>query len=117
MRAAYAFAFATVIVMTTVGTASGQSGSCALPPVEYGNIKEDIDAKASFLKTLVGDIAFKGQVYVAKNDMLLRYSSVDQLNLKQYFLFRICLQIMNDTRLGPDEKIKAFRDASDIVLG
>ena len=72
-----ALAFATAILMTTVGTASAQLSSCARPIVEYGNIKGEIDSKASFLKTFVGDVAFKGQVNVAKNDVLQRYPNAD----------------------------------------
>ena len=115
MRMALAFAFATAILMTTVG-ASAQSSSCALPLVEYGSIKGEIDSRASSLKAFIGDITFKGQVNVLKNELLLRYPRADQSSLKQYFLYIVCLQIMNDTKFDTIEKTKAFREATDVLF-
>jgi hypothetical protein len=116
MNTALAFAFAVAILITTVGAASAQLSSCAPPIVEYRSIKGEIDSKVSGLTAFVGDIAFKGQVYVATNDVLQRYPNADQSRLTQYFLYVLCLQVMDDTKLGSNEKIKAFRDASDVVF-
>jgi hypothetical protein len=117
MRTAAVFALALAGWMTIAEPALAQLSSCGEPPiVQDGSIKGEIDSKASFLKTLVGDVALKGQVDIAKNDVLQRYPNADQLRLKQYFLYVVCLQIMNDTKLGTLEKIKAFRDASDVVF-
>jgi hypothetical protein len=117
MRIAAVFAIILAGSLTTMEAALAQAGSCGSPPVvEDGSLKGEIDSKASFLKTFVGDVALKGQVDVAKNDVLQRYPNADQLRLKQYFLYVVCLMIMNDTTLGTIEKIKAFRDASDVVF-
>jgi hypothetical protein len=118
MRIVATFAFAISVSMATILPAPAQqASSCGAPPiVDDGSIKGEIDSKASFLTTLVGDVGLKGQVDVAKNDVLQRYPNADQLRLKQYFLYVVCLQIMNDTKLGTLEKIKAFHDASDVVF-
>jgi hypothetical protein len=68
------------------------------------------------LKTFIGDAALKGQVEATKNDVLHRYPNADQLRLKQYFLYVVCLQIMGDTKLDTLAKIKAFKDASEVVF-
>jgi hypothetical protein len=117
MRILAIFTLAIAVSTTTVWPALAQLGSCGQPPVvEDGSVKGEIDSKASFLKTFVGDAALKGQVDIAKNDVLQRYPNADQLRLKQYFLYVVCLQIMNDTKLDTLAKIKAFHDASDVVF-
>src|ERR1700682_524505 len=76
-----------------------QTTSCGSPPViEDGTVKREIDGKASILKTFTRD-ALKGQVEIAKNDVLQRYPNADELRLNQYFLYAICLQVMNDTKI------------------
>jgi len=103
--------------MAIAAPALAQTSSCGSAPiVEDGSIKGEIDSKASFLKTFVGDVALKGQIDIAKNDVLQRYPNADQLRLKQYFLYVVCLQIMNDTKLETLERIKAFRDVSEVVF-
>jgi hypothetical protein len=118
MRIVATFALAISVSMATILPAPAQqSSSCGAPPiVDGGGVKVEIDSKASFLKTFVGDVALKGQVDVAKKDVLQLYPNADQLRLKEYFLYVVCLQIMNDTKLGTLEKIKAFHDASDVVF-
>jgi hypothetical protein len=110
MRLFLTFAIGAVILSSMLGHAFAQAGSCGSPPVvDDGSIKGTLDSKASFLKTFVGDVGLAGQVEIAKNDVLSRYPNADQLRLKQYFLYVICVQIMNDTKLDTLEKIKAFQ--------
>jgi len=92
MRIVAIFALANA-VSAIGGPALAQIGTCGQPPVvEDGSIKGEIDSNASFLKTFVGYAALKGQVDVAKSDVLQRYPNADQLRLKQYFLYVVCLR-------------------------
>lgn len=117
MRPFLILAIGAVILSTMLGHAFAQAASCGSPPiVDDGSIKGTLNSKANFLKSFVGDVALTGQVEIAKNDVLSRYPNADQLRLKQYFLYVICMQIMTDTKLGTVEKIKAFHDASDVVF-
>jgi hypothetical protein len=117
MRPFLILAVGAAILSTMLGHAFAQAASCGSPPVvDDGSIKGTLDSKASFLKTFVGEVGLTGQVEIAKNDVLSRYPNADQLRLKQYFLYVICMQIMTDTKLGTLEKIKAFHDASDVVF-
>ena len=118
MRIAATLALAISVSMTMVLPAPAQqASSCGSPPsVDDVSIKGELDSKANLLKTFVGDVGLKGQVEFSKNDVLQRYPNADQLRLKQYFLYVVCLQIMADTKLGTIEKIKVFKEASDAIF-
>jgi hypothetical protein len=99
------------------GAVWAQASACGDPPIVVeGFVKGEIDAKANVIKSFIGDVALKGQIELAKNDVLQRYPNADQLRLKQYFLYVICLQIMTDTKLDTLAKIKAYTEASQIVF-
>jgi hypothetical protein len=91
--------FAILVLLCQSSNSWAQAGTCGAPPlVEEGTAKGEIDSKANFLRSFVGDVALKGQIELVKNDVLPKYPNADQLRLKQYFLYVICLQIMNDTK-------------------
>ena len=82
--------------------------------IEDGPAKGEIDSEASLLKTFIGDPAFKEQVEIAKNDVFQRYQ--ESIRLRQYFLYVVCLQVMNDDKLDTITKIEQFRKASEVVF-
>jgi hypothetical protein len=109
--------FAAICILLQAHPGFPQSSPCGVAPViEDGPVKGEIDSKASFLKPFVGDAAFKGQVEIAKNDVFQRYQDGGNVRLKQYFLYVVCLQVMNDEKLDNITKIEQIRKAREVVF-
>jgi hypothetical protein len=90
--------------------------SCGYPLVPDGTVTGDIEGKATFIQSFIGDIALSGQIELAMNDLFQRYPNADQLRLKQYFLYVICWQIMTNTKLDTLTKVEAYTNASAALL-
>jgi hypothetical protein len=92
-----------------ISPAVAQSSLCgAAPRTEDVSIKAELDGKASLLTKYLGDAGLKGQVEIAKNDVLQKYPNADELRLKQQFLYTLCLIIMNATTLDDRQKLDAL---------
>jgi hypothetical protein len=85
---------------------------CGDPPVvEDIHLKGELDSKAQFLSRLLGDAQFKGKVDVAKNDVLSHYPNADALRINQYFMYVVCVTIMNDNTMPTIDKLNELRKA------
>lgn len=67
-----------VIILTfliaAICPAQAQTSVCgSAPQMEDLHIRADLDGKASFVSKYVGDTGLKGQVEIAKNDVLQKY--------------------------------------------
>lgn len=118
----YRFPFARILFVSLVlaaGTlhASAQGGACGdAPMVGDERLKGELDSRASILSRFLGDMKFKGQVEIEKNDVLNRYPNADKLRLNQYFLYTVCLIIMNDPRMSAERKLEKLIEARESIF-
>ncbi len=97
--------------------AMAQGGVCGdAPAMTDQKLKGELDAKASVLSRFLGDLKFKGQVEVEKNDVLSHYPNADKLRLNQYFLYQVCILIMSDSRMTTEKKFELLTNARESIF-
>jgi hypothetical protein len=112
IRALSIFGFLVLIILARSEASTAQAGVCGDPPVvEDIHLKGELDSKAQFLSRLLGDAQFKGKVDVAKNDVLSHYPNADALRINQYFMYVVCVTIMNDNTMPTIDKLNELRKA------
>jgi hypothetical protein len=109
--------FAHLALLAGTSAAWSQGGPCGdAPMVADERLKGELDSKATVLSRVLGDVKFKGQVEIEKDDVLRRYPNADKLRLNQYFLYTVCLVIMNDTRMPAEQKLQKLIEARESIF-
>jgi hypothetical protein len=94
-----------------------QGGVCGdAPSVVDEKLKGELDTKATVLSRFLGDVKFKGQVELERNDILSRYPNADKLRLNQYFLYQVCLLIMSDNKMPTEKKFELLTNARESIF-
>jgi len=105
------------ILAGSAGPLLAHGGACGdAPPVEESDFKGVLEGKAALLSKYIGDAALKGQVELAKTDVLKQYPKADELRINQYFLYVACLTIMADTKSPMSEKLKELRATREAIF-
>jgi hypothetical protein len=86
------------------------------PPLFDETIRGSIDGKLGVFSKLVGSAEFIGTVEIERNEILSKYPKADQLLLKQYYLYNVCIVIMQDPNLSTERKIDLYSKSLKIVL-
>src|SRR5215469_16431246 len=88
---------------------------CGDPPrVDDQSLKGDLEGKAKFLSSLVGDAALKGQIETARTDVFGKYPDANRAHSDTYLLYMFCTSVLSDPKLSAQEKFRAileFRQA------
>ncbi len=96
---------------------SALAQQCGEPPrVDDQMLKGEIDGKAKFLSTLVGDAGLKGQVEMAKTDIFSKYPNADKLHSDTYLLYMFCTSVLSDAKLSSQDKLHAILDVQKALL-
>jgi hypothetical protein len=85
--------------------------SCGHPPrVDDQSLKGDLEGKAKFLSSLVGDAGLKGQFETARTDILSKYPNADKTRSKAYLQYMLCSFVLSDPKLSAQEKFRAIQE-------
>jgi hypothetical protein len=88
-----------------------QQPSCGDPPrVDDQSLKGDLEGKAKFLSSLVGDAGLKGQIETARTDVLSKYPNADRTRSDAYLQYMLCSFVLSDPKLSPQEKFRAIQE-------
>jgi hypothetical protein len=106
------------LLLSFLGSASfAQNANCGdAPVVEDGTIKGALDGKAELLMRFIGNAQLKGEVDVARSDVLSRYPNASALRINQYFLYVVCMAIFQDKAMSTLDKINAFTKARNSIF-
>lgn len=97
--------------------AAAQGGPCGdAPLIADERLRGELDTRATVVSRLIGDARFKGQVEIERKDVLSRYPNADKLRLNQYFLYTVCLVIMNDRSMSAEQKLKSLIEARESIF-
>ena len=101
------FAFALSLAMILESSASGQVVSeCGEPPlVADTSFKGQIEGKAKFLSSIIGDANVSGQIESARTDVYKQAPNGLAASGDRYLLYTTCLLLMKDTTTTTTDKI------------
>jgi hypothetical protein len=90
--------------------------SCGDPPrVDDQTLKGELEGRAKFLSSLVGDANLKGQVETARTDIFSKYPNAGATRSDAYLQYMFCSFVLSDPKLSAQEKLRAileFRQAT-----
>ncbi len=93
------------------GKAQQQQPSCGNPPrVDDQSLKGDLEGKAKFLSSLVGNADLKGQIETARSDILSKYPNADKTRSDAYLEYMLCSFVLGDPKLSGQEKFHAIQE-------
>jgi hypothetical protein len=97
------------LLLTFALAHSALAQQCGDPPrVDDQMLKGEIEGKAKFLSSLVGDAGLKGQVEMAKTDIFSKYPNADKLHSDTYLLYMFCTSVLSDATLSGQDKLHAI---------
>jgi hypothetical protein len=112
MRAAV-ISFAAWLVLGAVAVAQP---SCGDPPrVDDQTLKGDLEGKAKFLSSLVGDANLKGQVETARIDIFSKYPNAGSARSDAYLEYMFCSFVLSDPKWSPQERFRAILEFRNLT--
>lgn len=85
--------------------------SCGDPPrVDDQTLKGDLEGKARFLSSLVGDANLKGQIEAARTDIFSKYPNAGATRSDAYLEYMFCSFVLSDPKLPSLEKFRAIQE-------
>ena len=88
-----------------------QQPSCGDPPrVDDRLLKTDLEGKAKFLSSLVGEAGLKGQIATARADIFSKYPNADRTRSDAYMEYMLCSFVLSDPNLSAPEKFRAIQE-------
>jgi hypothetical protein len=100
-----------VVVAALPLASEAQQPSCGDPPrVDDQSLKGDLEGKAKFLSSLVGDAGLKGQFETARTDIFSKYPNADRTRSDAYLEYMLCSFVMSDPKLSSQEKFRAIQE-------
>jgi hypothetical protein len=105
-------AFATAVALSH----SASAQQCGDPPrVDDQTLKGEIDGRAKFLSSFIGDAGLKGQVEMARTDIFSKYPHADKVHSDTYLLYMLCSFVMSDPKLSAQEKLSAILEVRKVL--
>src|SRR3954452_17912368 len=78
--------------------------SCGEPPrVDDQSLKGDLEGKAKFLSSLVGDANLKGEIESKRTDILRNYPEASKTSSDTYLQYMFCSFVLTDPKLTAKE--------------
>jgi hypothetical protein len=85
--------------------------SCGEPPrVDDQTLKGDLEGKAKFLLSFVGDANLKGQIETARTDIFSKYPNAGATRSDAYLEYMFCSFVLTDQKLSAQEKFHAIQE-------
>ena len=85
--------------------ALAQTPSCGEPPrVDDQSLKGDLEGKAQFLSSLVGNANLKGQTEAVRTDIFSNYPKASKTRSDAYLQYMFCSFVLSDPKLSAQEK-------------
>src|SRR5438128_128630 len=85
--------------------------SCGDPPrVDDQSLKGDLEGRARFLSSLVGDANLKGQIEAARTDIFSKYPNAGATRSDAYLQYMFCSFVLSDPKLSAKEKMAAIQE-------
>jgi hypothetical protein len=105
------------LLLTFALAHSALAQQCGDPPrVDDQVLKGELDGKAKFLSSLVGDAGLKGQIEMAKTDVFSKYPNADKVHSATYLLYMFCTSVLSDAKLSSQDKLHAILEMQKAVL-
>jgi len=102
---------AVLLALLPLASEAQQQPSCGDPPrVDDQSLKGDLEGKAKFLSSLVGDAGLKGQIETARTDIFSKYPNADRTRSDAYLEYMLCSFVLSDPKLSPQEKFRAIQE-------
>jgi hypothetical protein len=109
-------AVAAIVASIAIVTLAHAQPSCGDPPrVDDQSLKGDLEGKAKFLSSLVGDANLKGQIETARTDIFGKYPNAGATRSDAYLQYMFCSFVLSDPKLSAQDKFHAileFRQAT-----
>jgi|SRR5271165_1820940 len=104
-------ALAGLLSILPLASEAQQQPSCGDPPrVDDRLLKGDLEGKAKFLSSLVGDAALKGEIEAARTDIFNKYPNADKTRSDAYLEYMLCSFVLSDPNLSASEKFRAIQE-------
>src|SRR5271166_3377539 len=104
-------ALAGLLFILPLASEAQQQPSCGDPPrVDDRLLKGDLEGKAKFLSSLVGDAGLKGQIETARTDIFSEYPNADRTRSDAYLEYMLCSFVVSDPKLAASEKFRAIQE-------
>ena len=81
---------------------------CAGRRVDDQTLKADLEGKAKFLSSLVGDANLKGQVATARTDIFSKYPNAGSTRSDAYLEYMFCSFVLADPKWSAQDKFHAI---------
>jgi hypothetical protein len=107
-----------VVLFVTIALAQpALAQQCGDPPrVDDQVLKGELEGKAKFLSSLVGDAGLTGQIEMAKTDIFSKYPNADKVHSATYLLYMFCTSVLSDAKLSSQDKLHAILEMQKAVL-
>jgi hypothetical protein len=104
----------TIVVAFAIALAApslANAQQCGEPPrVDDFSLKGELDGKAKFLSSFLGDAGLKGQIETARTDVFSKYPNADRARSDSYLQYMLCTFVLSDPKLTPQEKFRALQE-------
>lgn len=83
--------------------------SCGEPPrVDDQTLKGDLEGRAKFLSSFVGDANLKGQIETARTDIFSKYPNAGSTRSDAYLEYMFCSFVLSDPKWTAEAKFRAI---------
>lgn len=104
-------ALAGLLAILPSASEAQEQPSCGDPPrVDDQSLKGDLEGKAKFLSSLVGDAGLKGHIETAHTDIFSKYPNADRTRSDAYLQYMLCSFVLRDPKLSAQEKLRAIQE-------
>lgn len=102
--------YATILLAVSYTAHSyAHTTQCGSPPiVQNTKLKAELDGKAQFLSSIIGDSAISGKFEQTADDVLSKYPDADSLRINTYLLYITCISIFDDRNMSGSQKVDQF---------
>lgn len=91
-----------VLIFPQVGWADTLCGDP--PPVAEDSLKGEIDGRAKFLSSFLGNAELVGRIETSRKEIFSRYKNADERS-NAYFEYQVCILLMQDITMTTSQKI------------
>ncbi len=99
-------------LMVTISASSlAYAQQCGDPPrVDDQSFKGELEGKAKFLSSLIGDATLKGHIETARTDIFSKYPDANRAHTDSFLLYMLCTFVLTDPKWTAQEKFRAIQE-------
>jgi hypothetical protein len=107
---------ATLVAWLAFSAVARAQPSCGEPPrVDDQTLKGEVEGKAKFLSSLVGDANLKGQIETARTDIFSKYPNAGSTRSDAYLEYVFCSFVLSDPKWTAEAKFRAILEFRQVA--